>query len=550
MSASDLEASGTSKVKRGGSVGALTRLGTALQLTVTVLLAFAAVMLLNWLVGRPGIRQRFDLTATSKNTLATATIGLLNRMEDDVLIEILWRPDGGRRAQLDAEVMLRTEKLLGMIETEAGSRIKVEHVNTSDLVAWRKRQRELRLQGFENGLVVSHGERRVFLPLDGSLALYQPFRMEGDRPVDPRLLSFSAEESIAEGILDVTRHKEIQIYFTTGYGEQDPLDQESADGMGLLVEELKQDGFYADRWNMAESGPLPEDCDLLVAIGPESPWPDEMYTAIVNYAERGGRLVLAPALDPKHLRASAMPDLLEHFGLEVSEGRVVHPTVDPQTGRVLQGVQECEIHQLPPKYLPSHPIVRPFVQAKRGLVVPFAHQIRVRRQPQGGLAQHLLMSQPQSWLDSVPVDRVFDASIDGAFGIFPIAATVQQPPVQEVPAVSGLEAELETRIVALGSEVSLANYDRQLNRDAGFARAVFSWVTDQEHRIMVPARDPDLRFLPRSPDNREFVIATQVAQFYLPGASFLIGMIIWMLRSRGSGRRRVVASSEGASRQS
>lgn len=523
---------------RAGSVGRLSRLGTALQLTVTIGLAIAAVLLLNWIVGRPGIRQRFDLTATSKNTLATASEGLLERMEDDVLIEILWRPEAGRRAQLDAEVMERTTKLLGMVETAAGGRIKVEYANTSDLLAWQQRQRELRLQGFENGLVISRGERRVFLPLDGALAQFQPFRMVGDRPVNPRVVSFNAEESIAEGILDVTRRKELHAYFTTGYGEQDPFDTENSDGMGLLVEELKQDGVVAHTWNMAEDGPLPEDCEVLVAMGPRSPWPGEMYSAVVNYTERGGRLIVAPTLDPMELRASDVPDLMGHFGLEVSEGRVAHPFPDPQTGRILQRVQQCEIHQLPPSLLTGHPIVKPFVKAGRGLVVSFTHQVRILRQPQSGVAQHLLMSEPQSWLDSVPVDQFFDAEVDGTFGRFPIAATVQMPPLQDVPAVSGLEAEQETRIAALGSTVSLSNLDRKLNRDAGFARALFSWVTDQEHRIVVPARDPDLRFLPTSTDNQAFTTAARVAQFYLPGATFLLGMIVWLLRSRGSGRRR------------
>ncbi len=525
--------------KRGrvGSVGRLSRLGTGLQLTITVLLAVAAVLLVNWLAGRPGIRQRFDMTSTAKNTLATATEGLLERIEDEVLIEILWRPEGGRRAILEAEVMARTEKLLTMIETKADGKVKLERVDTSDLVGWQERQRELRLQGFENGLVISQGERRVFLPMDGGLAQFQPFRMEGDRPVNPRVLAYIAEESIAEGILDVTGRQELRAYFTTGYGEQDPTDGESSEGMALLVQDLERDGIVANRWDFSVDGAIPEDCEVLVAIGPESPWPDGMYAAIIDYAERGGRLVVAPALDPAHLMKSDIPDLLGHFGLEVSEGRVAHHHVDPQTGRVMQGVSQCEWHQLPAQILTAHPIVKPFVTSGRGIVVPAAHQIRVVRQPENGLAQHLLMSQPRSWLDTVPVDRIFQAEVDGQLGVFPLAATVQQPPAQEVAPTKGLEAEAETRIVALGSEVALTNAYRQY--DSGFTRAAFNWVTDQEHRIVVPARDPDLRYLPRTADNAPFATASKVAQFYLPGGTFLLGLLVWILRSRGSGRRRV-----------
>ena len=57
-------------------VGRLSRVGTGFQVALTVALATTAVLLVNWLAARPGIRQRLDLTSTSENTLSTATSGL------------------------------------------------------------------------------------------------------------------------------------------------------------------------------------------------------------------------------------------------------------------------------------------------------------------------------------------------------------------------------------------------------------------------------------------------------------------------------------------
>ena len=56
--------------------GRLARFGIGVQVALSGLLALAAVLMINWLAARPGVRQRFDLTATSQNTLSTATMGV------------------------------------------------------------------------------------------------------------------------------------------------------------------------------------------------------------------------------------------------------------------------------------------------------------------------------------------------------------------------------------------------------------------------------------------------------------------------------------------
>ena len=72
-----------------------------------------------------------------------------------------------------------------------------------------------------------------------------------------------------------------------------------------------------------------------------------------------------------------------------------------------------------------------------------------------------------------------------------------------------------------------------------------NWVTDREHRIAVPPRDPDLRLMPRD-DPSAMVRVTRFAQFQLPGAVALLGLLVWFQRTRGS-RRRPVASKQRSS---
>lgn len=534
-----------SVLNRGGRVGRLSRLGTGIQVTTTILLAVALVLLVNWLAGRPGIRQRFDLTSADRNTLATATKGTLERIEDSVLIEVLQRVERGPRQQIELEVMQRTRMLLQLIQEEAGGKVEVKDVDTTDVATWAQRQREMRLPGFENGLLVSRGKQRTFLRIDGGLAQIQAGRRSEAGFVPPAIIAFTAEEGIVEAILDVTRGEELLALFTQGHGEPsiDDGDVESPEGIGIIAGALEKEGFNLQGWSHAEDGALPEECDVLVVLGPDSQWPEEQYSEILDFAERGGRMIVVPATDPSALRRSDVPDLLKHFDLEVSEGRLATRLVDPRTGVPIEGRPECERIVASAAELSTHIMVRPIRDAGRVLGFYQAHPIRIIKQPLEGLSQ-ALVSVPGNryWLD-VPTgpdqrcNQVFEPGIDGQEQRYSIAATVQRPPMQDVDQASGLDDIREIRIVALGSAYVFTN---DAMRTESLVPAAFNWVSDREHRITIPPKDPDLRMLPRD-DPKAILAVTNFAQIYLPGLAAVLGVLVWFLRSRGS-RRRPAAS--------
>lgn len=536
--------------RNSGRVNRFSRLGTGLQVSLTVVLAVAAVLLLNWLAARPGVRQRFDLTSTSENTLSTATLGLLERLERDVRVEVLYRQGRGTKGVLEADVMQRTMRMLQLVQDESGGRIAVEVVDTTDAQAWAQRALELRIQGFGNGLVVSCGSRRVVLDLDGDLAQFREGRTAAEGYVPPSVVAFTAEESLVEGILDVTRGEVLRVYFTSGSGEVDlaQADAESPEGFGQFAEGLRREGFELLPWSVLESAEVPSDCEVLVILGPDAAWPDHQYDAVLDFAERGGRLVIVPAPAASALRRSDVPDLLEHFGLEVSEGRVAGGVVDPRTGLMLDGIAQCEVVDVLPRSLSTHPIVAPFREAGRNLRFYQAHRLRVRTQPEQGVAQNLITTTRNDlWVDAptgpdLVGDLRYDGAVDGATGRIPIAATVQRPPLDGGGASSGLEAIKEVRVLGFGSLYSFSNAALQ---GASVLPAALNWVADREHRIAVPPRDPDLRLMPRD-DPSAMVRVTRFAQFHLPGAVALMGLFVWFRRTRGS-RRRPSASQEASS---
>ncbi len=537
-----------SLLKRNGRVGKLSRFGTGLQVMVTIVLAVALVLIVNWLAGRPGIRQRFDLTSADRNTLATATKGTLDRIEEPVLIEVLQRIERGPRQQIEFEVMQRTRMLLQLIQDEAGGKVEVKDVDTTDVVAWSLRQKEMRLPGFENGLLVSRGKQRTFLRIDGGLAQVQAGRRTEQGFIPPAIIAFTAEEAIVEAILDVTRGDELLAVFTQGHGEPniEELDADAPEGIGLVAGALEKDGFVLQGWSQVEDGALPEGCDLLVVLAPDTQWPEAQFTQVLDFVERGGRMIIVPATDPSGLRRSDVPDLMKRFGLEVSEGRLATRLVDPRTGVPIEGRPECERIVASPTELSSHVMVRPIRDAGRVLGFEQAHPIRILEQPPEGLIQALVnVPGNRYWLD-VPsgpeqlCNRIYEPGIDGQEQRYSIAATVQRPPMQDVEQASGLDDIREIRIVALGSAHSFTN---AAMRTESLIPAAFNWVSDREHRITIPPKDPDLRMLPRD-DPEAIVAVTNFAQLYLPGLAALLGLAVWFLRSRGSRRRPVAAEPQ------
>lgn len=533
---------------RSQGVGAGSRVGIALQVVLAAGLALAAVLLVNWLAARPGVRQRIDLTETGKNTLAVATLGTLAKLPTGapVRIEILYEPVAGPLASVDSELMGRTQALLALLEDEADGRVEVEVADLSDPEAWRARSLTLRIEGFENGLLVSRGERRTFVPLIGRLA--QVYLGDPARGIGPSVAAFTGEEAIIEALLDVTRGERLDAYFTFGFGELDVKDDEDVYQAGRLGSALEREGFRVHRWNPLEDGPLPANCEVLGILGPAQAWPESMRDEVEAYLDRGGRAVIAAPPDAEELRNSDLQELLSARGLQVSEGTLMVFQVESTTGKAFDGETRCNALSIPAQNLAQHPMMQPFRLARRGFGIISSHQVRVERQPEGGLAQVIAWApnSPQTpvWLDAPPLDYRWDNAIETAFiAQGGVLATVEMPPLAPVATPLALEAELQTRLVVVGSTSAFMNGLGDNNVDLW--RAAFNWVTDREHRVNVSPRDPDLRFLPRDRPGAA-TRAVQLAQYGLPLGALLIGCCVAFVRSRGGPPRRRDRAPEDA----
>lgn len=511
-------------------VGRGVRFGISLQVLLTVGLALAALLLVNWLAARPGIKQRVDLTERGLNTLSTATAGVLERLEDPVTIDVFFRPEEGPIAGVAGDAMQRVWRLLVLVAQEGGGRVEVRANDMGDRLAVERRLAELKIQGFENCVVVSRGAQRAVLRLNGDLAQFDPGRPRQLGPYEPAsIVAFLAEQAIVKGILAVTRGTTQKLYFSSGHGERDLYGSEAPD-LGSLHGLLVEDGFDAGWWSFDEDGPVPDDCAALAIVGPEDPFAEEELQAIEHYVDAGGRLVLAPHNDPARFETSGVGELAAHYGIEFSRGIVLQPFVD-RSGETSVGFEGTLVLRIPPDGMANHPITAPLRSGQRSVVLTFAHRVKVAEggQPQRGATRWLLRSNPDSWLDLPPIDYLpqYDSEAQGPFDVALVSAFVPE----DAPLADPLQEQVETRIVALGAADGLCNY--AIARNGDFARNLFNWVVSREYRVAISPRDPDLRRLP--PERGGAMM--RVALLGLPGVCLVLGVLTAVLRSGGSPRR-------------
>src|SRR5215472_1706315 len=150
--------------------------------------------------------------------------------------------------------------------------------------------------------------------------------VSGDKTERP---SGTDEEALTSAIIKVSRDSVKKVYFLQGHGEKRTLTEKQSpdekqtpdmtrDGYGLVDRALKNENYETETVNVAQSGQVPADCDVLVLAGPKQGLFPEEVTSIGKYLDGGGKamLLIDPAVDPK------LDDVLKQWGIGLGAGLV------------------------------------------------------------------------------------------------------------------------------------------------------------------------------------------------------------------------------------
>jgi len=191
------------------SMSRLERWLIAARVLLALGVAVACALLATRILETRFLRARFDLSQDRSNTLDPLMVGVLARLEEEVVVDAYFTPSDPPFEVVGAEVQDRTRRLLRLMSDESGGLLRVELHDVArrgrPSARAEARRGELQLSAIEPGglVVLSRGKRKELVRLRGGLADLDPGNPDPRlAPWAPaRIVSFRAEESLAAALL-------------------------------------------------------------------------------------------------------------------------------------------------------------------------------------------------------------------------------------------------------------------------------------------------------------------------------------------------------------
>ncbi|MDB9484999.1 Gldg family protein [Dolichospermum circinale] len=505
------------------------------QSTTNALIATLSVLVILGLINFLGIRYhlRLDLTDTQLFTLSPQSRELVSNLPETMKVWLFTK-----------EKNSQDQELLDNYHRQS-NKFKFEYVDP-----------ELKPGLAERFGVKDYGE--VYLEFQTKRQLIQIISE------DERL----SEIKLTNRLQQMINPKTAKVYFLQGHSEH-PLSA-SKGAISKAIQGLTDKNFTISTLNLAERPQVPDDANVVIVAGPQKELLTGEVTALQNYLNRGGNLLLMidPNTNPK------MDTLLKEWGVRLDNRLVIDNSgASLQLGPATILVTEYG----------QHPITQDF--ANNISVYPLTRPLEI--DPVSGVESMVLLKTkpyPNSWAESDQKSEKLEFNEDKdlkgplTLGVAltrklsnsPIPTTKNSPtpipttktsptptptataktsptaiptptpiptaktsptaiPTPIPTAKTSPNTAKESRLVVFGNSNFATDslFEQQLNGDV-FLNTV-SWLSQQDEKL--------LSIRPKQPKNRRIIISNREANlltisavFLLPLLGLLTGFIIWWKR--------------------
>lgn len=402
------------------------------------IIVIAALVIVNWLGNR--YNKSFDTTSNKRFTLSQETQRIVKNLKQDATITYIDKASGFNTAK-------------PMLDRYANLSPKV-HIQYID---YQKQPTVARAYGlrYAGTAYVEMGQRR-----------------EEAKSVN--------EEGITGAFLKDLKGVR-KVCFVSG-SQEHALDATDGNGLSQFKTLVERDNYQPQAVTLLDKTAIPSDCNVLVVAGPQTDYTANEVSAIKNYVENGGRvmLLLDPPLDfgRQHTAENtALANLLESWGVTLDKDLVLEQNPMGQLfgfGPEIPLVSSYE----------SHPIVSDLKNSFTGF--PVARSLEVKN------------------TDKVTNQKLFSTS-DRAIATTKLSTNEvnsSDPSNKKGPFVLGVAGSYNTgkpnstgRFVVIGSSGFLANsmLGFQSNRD--LALNTINWLSSDEDLISIRPKEPEDRRL-------------------------------------------------------
>lgn len=350
---------------------------------------------------------------------------------------------------------------------------------------------------------------------------------EGASSVQSRINAVD-EQSVTNAILKLTRGAAKKLYYVQGHGEPD-LGAAREGGMNQFAEALADEHVEVTGLLLAQRGAVPEDAAAVVLVDPKRALMQSERDALIQYAEKGGRLLLFA--NPENRESGDVKALAQHFGIEVGDDVVI----DEQL-RLFAGPQMAV--QFVAQGVEPHPVTAALTKAEPPVFL-FSSSVTApkekERDPSGKITYtELVKTGPTAWAEK-NLALIFEseaptAARDPEDGRAPVAVAVALEKKLDAAsdgAPSGEKVEKAMRVVVFGdaSWVQNGNLPAMGNRD--LAMGAVNWLVGEEASVAIGPKG----FRGSTQPIAESVFKQLVLVSFLgPELLLLCGLFIWWRR--------------------
>ena len=478
------------------------RAAVGANVALSLLLASALLVMVNWLASRQWLRG--DWTAGQLNSISERTEQVVRGLAAPVRVTVFLAPndpsfDGVR------ELLARMDALSGRIE--------VEYLDPD-----RDRDRaKALLEKFQiydlDAVVFECGERSKYVTADKMVDY------DFDTPAgQPRFKGFKAESEFVAALLDVSEARQSQICFVTGHGERDPegFDQE---GLGNAVTEIRRANYQLRPVKLEAEHASLDGCDVILLAGPVKPLSAPVASALQNSLGAGGRLLLL--LDPvagaggEGLGDLGLGPLLTAHGITLLKGVALDPgratMLNPGSSFYVEDYGDAEA-------------VRPLAQRQIPVVLSRARPLKLdpAKAPAGAQTTALMRSSEGAWAESDLTGEGEPEPGEGeARGPLLLGATIEYSPAGATRA---------TRLAVVADSDFAANWMLGSAGNLDLVLGLVHWLADKKDQIAIAPKSPEQVRLALSA--RQMSTLFWIVVVVMPLCSVVLGAVVAWRRRR------------------
>lgn len=412
----------------------------------------------------------FDWTANQRHSLSEQTINLLQSIEEPVQIKAFVSPDNdfsGAVKQLLDRYQRYSDQLQLEIIDPARAPQQVKQFN-----------------------IQQQGEMLV------------------QRGAQTERVQDLSEQSLSNALLRVSRSVTPTVIFLTGHGERHP-DKEANFAIGLWAQALRDQGFVIETANLASSGQIPDNTDLLIIASPEQAWLPGEIALLQDYIKAGGNLLWLSEPD----RHEHLAELADSLNIQWLPGTIIDPNAS------LLGIDDPSFALL--SDFANHSLTKDLPSI---VLMPGAAALQSNdAEAANWQSTELLRTQTETWSELSELssaDIHFNEELDIA-GPLTVALALER----DLP-----ENKTSQRVVVVGDGDFLSNQYLGNGANQALATGMVNWLTAQDDRLNIAIKPtPDSQLELSFSETLSIAIGFL---FVLPAMLLGSGLTLWWLRRR------------------